>query len=614
MIKSQVARKNQKRFTRASSQEKNNSYKPKDKFPDKISSILIIKSIVNMQKYPAITDDTFYRFINQKYAKYKISNEKRTLQDICFPKKYQLQIPQKFLSEFINPETPYRGILVYHRIGGGKTCAAINICENFKKNSNIIIVLPASLKGNFRSELRSLCAGSNYLTDAEREKLKKYQPSDPEYKEIIRQSDLRIDKVYTIYSYNKFINLLTLKKIHLENTLLVIDEIHNMISEKGTYYTILSKALRHKPQNFRLVIMSATPIFDKPTEIALTMNLLIRPKMPTGHDFIRKFISIRETSKGPVYSTKYMNIFKKMIRGYVSYYRGAPPYVYPSAEIKYVNTKMSNKQLRLYNKIMKHENVNVHNYLEDNISNSFFIGTRMVSNFVYPNMKIGKIGFDSLVDSDFSSEKLSELSPKFLKIMRKIKKCQGPVFVYSNFKEYGGIRTFARMLEYYGYMNYEFHGSGNKRYGIWSGDQDILLKEEIKAVYNSKDNEYGDKIKVILGSAAVKEGVSFLRVQEVHLLDPYWNMSRIDQIIGRAIRFCSHKDVDKDRRLVKVYIYLAVHPSIPMSVDQKIMQIALKKQHINNEFEHALKEVAIDCHLFHNANVYPGEEPINCVT
>ncbi len=65
-----------------------------------------------------------------------------------------------------------------------------------------MIVLPASLKGNFRSELRSPCAGNNYISDNDRNLLKKYHPSSQEYKNIIKKSDDKIDIYYNIYSYN----------------------------------------------------------------------------------------------------------------------------------------------------------------------------------------------------------------------------------------------------------------------------------------------------------------------------------------------------------------------------------------------------------------------------
>lgn len=570
-----------------------------------------------MSQYVDVNDDDFYKFINKKYNRYKIPKQKKTLKEICFPTKYEFQIPQKFLAEFINPKTPYTGILVYHRIGAGKTCTAINIGEKFKKIRNVMVVLPASLKGNFRSELRSLCAGSTYLTDSERQSLKKYHPSSKEYADIIRRSNERIDKYYTIYSYNKFINLVQTNKLSLKNTLLIIDEVHNMISETGTYYENLYNAIHSAPNDLRLVIMSATPIFDKPIEIALTMNLLMRDKqLPTGQEFVDKFMNIKYTAKGPVYDVKNMDLFKDYIRGFVSYFRGAPPHSFPKSELHFVRTKMSDDQAKLYRKIIGKEarNVKIGDYVNEDISNSFFIGTRMVSNICFPNKKIGVEGYDSLRDKDLTMSGMKNWSPKFVKILRRIKRCEGTVFVYSNFKEYGGIKSFVKFLEHQNFKDYAEYGSGAKRFAIWSGDQSFALKEEIKTIFNNRNNADGSQIKVILGTPAAKEGISFARVQEVHLLESYWNNSKIEQVIGRAIRFCSHKDMPRDKRLVKVYLYIAVHPTIKTSIDEYILKMALTKDEIKGHFEKGLKESAVDCELFKNANVYPGDPSINCMT
>lgn len=567
-----------------------------------------------MSKYVNIDDDNFYEFINRKYAQYKIPKKHRSLKEICFPKKYELQIPQKFLAEFINSKTPYTGILIWHKIGSGKSCSAIHIAEKFKNIKKIMVVVPASLKGNFRSELRSLCAGQNYLTDKERQALKKLHPSEYAYKEIIKKSDARIDKYYTIYSYNKFVGLIKSKNLNLNNTLLIIDEVHNMISETGTYYENLYDVIHSSPNNMRLVIMSATPIFDKPAEISLTMNLLLRDKqMPTGQEFYRTFINTKFTPNGPIYSVKNMDLFKEYIRGYISYYRGAAPKSFPRSEIHIVKCTMSDIQKNLYQKVIKLEaKDDIDDFIGMDIPNNFFIGVRMISNFTYPNKKIGQKGYDSLVERDFDIDRLQKYSPKFVRILRKIRRAPGTVFVYSNFKEYGGIKIFARMLEHYGYKNYEYNGSGRKRYAVFTGDQDLQYKDEIKAVFNNKNNEDGSKIKIILGSSAIKEGISLLRVSQVHIIEPYWNISKLNQIIGRAIRFCSHKDVPYERQEVQVYIYLATHPDIKMTVDQYIMRMAIQKQLINNQFEKALKESAIDCELFKFANIYPGEEDIKC--
>jgi siroheme synthase (precorrin-2 oxidase/ferrochelatase) len=95
-------------------------------------------------------------------------------------------------------------------------------------------------------------------------------------------------------------------------------------------------------------------------------------------------------------------------------------------------------------------------------------------------------------------------------------------------------------------------------------------------------------------------------------MEPYWNMSRMLQIIGRAVRFCSHKDLPKRKRNVKTYLYLATHPNEEKTVDQYIWKLAQKKSKLINVFEKALKEVAIDCSIFKNANVFNDEEDYVC--
>ena len=84
-------------------------------------------------------------------------------------------------------------------------------------------------------------------------------------------------------------------------------------------------------------------------------------------------------------------------------------------------------------------------------------------------------------------------------MLRRIKRSEGPVFIYSNFKEFGGIKSFVKVLRKHGYRNYKNSGTGEKRYAIWSGDERHEMKEEIKRVFNQKSNLYGEEIKILLG-------------------------------------------------------------------------------------------------------------------
>lgn len=565
--------------------------------------------------YPNIKDNDFYDKINKSYQKYYVPKKARNFNKICYPKEYELQTPQKFMSKYINPNTPYKGVLVFHQIGSGKTCTSIQIAESWKNDRNIIVVVPASLIGNYRNELRSKCAGHHYLKDSERELLKKFHPMSDEYKEIIKRSDDRIDKVYTIYSYNMFIKYAEEGKLSLKNTLLIIDEVQNLVSDDGKYYEVLSGLIQNSPMSLRIVLLSATPMFDKPSEIALTLNLLRLPKpLPIGNEFDKMFLEETRKRNGEVtYHSKNIEIFKRMIRGYVSYFRGADPISFPELKLKYVKCVMGDFQYRAYATVMGREDrgdrfqeykKNIRLIRSGDIiklPNNFFIGTRMVSNIAFPNNDINIDGLESLTKHKIMNN-LEKYSIKFYKILKKIERCHGKVFVYSTFRSFGGLESFIKILELSGYKDYEKHGDGRRRFGIFSGDENISQKERIKEIYNRDDNIYGDKLKILLLSPAAREGLSLYNVKQLHILEPYWNFSRIAQILGRAVRYCSHKALPEDERIVNAYIYIATHPNEKETVDQYIAKLAYKKSKIIQEFEDALKESAVDCQLFKNMN------------
>ncbi len=577
--------------------------------------------------YPQIKDNNFYNKINNKYNRYRIHEKKQSFHDICFPKSYELQVQQKFLPQYINPHTPYKSILMFHKIGAGKTCTAIRIAEEWKERRNIIVVVPASLKGNFRNELRSSCAGNNYLTSDERNSMKELHPSSKEYKNLIKKSDTRIDKYYDILSYNKFVELTDSGDLKIQNCILIIDEVQNMISEDGTYYNSLREAIDKSDDKSRFIFMSATPMFDKPVELALTLNLLnFEDQLPTGREFFKQFVDIVKKGNGKLkYEAKNLDAIREFSKGIISHYRGAPPYTFPKKIIRVVKCVMGSLQYRAYKTVLDNENKietkrykNKEKVFEENaikdLPNNFFLGSRIISNVVYPNMKISDSGLKSFKGRAATTE-LEKYSVKFYKMLKKIKSAKGPVFVYSNFKEYGGIKSFQKVLDENGFKNYLTSGEGKKRYAIWSGDEKANKREEIRTVYNNKENEYGDKIKVILGSPAIKEGVSLLRVKQVHIIEPTWNWSKMEQIIGRAVRFCSHKDVQKEDREVKVYIYVSTSPNKEETTDEYILNLAVQKNRLISKFELALKEAAVDCALFKNANYYPDVDPdqIKCV-
>jgi len=546
--------------------------------------------------------------ITKKYKKYEIKPTKETMESYCQPQKFKLQPQQAFLADFFSSKDAPPGMLIFHQIGAGKTCAAIAVAEEMKKKLNIMVVLPAALAGNFMDELRSPCPNVDYITKTEKEQLSKLNIGDKEYHQIIKKTEERIKKYYTIYSYHKFVELAQNNKIKLKNTLLIIDEVQNMVSLTGTFYRVLKNLIDKSDNTLRILILSATPMFDRPSEIGLTLNLL-KPKVefPIGAEFNQKFLS----GSGLNYKPIHLNKFNELSKGMVSYYRGAPPYTYPEEIFKVVKCQMSSFQYKSYLTALSIEGDYIKGAFKNvdilNLPPNFFLGPRMISNISFPNKSIGEMGYSSLVKETLQLQNIGTYSIKFQKIFQKIKKSEGPAFVYSNFKDLGGIRSFIKFIESHGYKNYKVYGEGPLRYAVWTGDEPHHMKEEIKSIFNKKTNEDGSKISIMLGSPSVKEGVSFKRVRQVHIMEPYWNMSRVLQIIGRAIRFCSHNDLPKPERNVEVYLYLATQTG-DKTIDQYIWSLAKKKNEIISEFEKALKESAVDCQLFYHRNVYPTDE------
>ena len=511
------------------------------------------------KKYPPTTDP---RFTSKIQKLFMINEEEegtatKSIKKLCNPaKNFEYQSPQKFLRRYIGPGTPYRGLLLFHKIGSGKTCTAITIAEAWKGKRKAVVVLPASLVENFKNELRSPCAGEAYMTGEERQLVALHGPHRGPGLQAILESDRRIAQHYTILSYHAFLK----KRVQLTKSILIVDEIQNMVSDAGVFYEHLKQRLDRAPPDLRIVLLSATPMMDRAEEIALTLNLLPLPKpLPTGPAFEDTFLS----------ETKAINldVFKQMVQGFVSYYGGMPAKTFPRANVFLVRCPMLGTQTKKYKKTLTGK--------DPDASNDFFLASRMASNVALPFR---------------ASRPLAESSCKIAKLIKRLKK-NSKSFIYSNFLGDAGLKTVAKVLDKHGWQDYRYYRGGNGKsrcYAMWSGDESPKYREEVRHVFNTT----GSCLKIILGSPAVKEGVSFKNVRQVHILEPYWNMSRIEQIQGRAIRFCSHVTLPPKQRSVDVYLYMATTEGF--CIDEYMYELAQKKHRLIQQFEKALKDAAIE--------------------
>ena len=107
------------------------------------------------------------------------------------------------------------------------------------------------------------------------------------------------------------------------------------------------------------------------------------------------------------------------------------------------------------------------------------------------------------------------------------------------------------------------------------------------------------KVKVILISMAGSEGLDFKNIRQVHILEPWYNTNRIEQIIGRAVRTCSHKLLPFAERNVMIFLYGTLLPDGSEAVDLYVYRLAELKAVQIGRVTRVLKGAAVDCILNH---------------
>ena len=102
---------------------------------------------------------------------------------------------------------------------------------------------------------------------------------------------------------------------------------------------------------------------------------------------------------------------------------------------------------------------------------------------------------------------------------------------------------------------------------------------------------------MVLISQAGSQGVDLRNVRQVHLIDPWYNLGRAEQIIGRGRRRCSHAALPADKRNVSVYMYSTLLQNGEEAPDSYIYNLAAAKAIEGGMITRALKEWAVDCYI-----------------
>ena len=301
----------------------------------------------------------------------------------------------------------------------------------------------------------------------------------------------------------------------------------------------------------------------------------------------------------------------------------------------------------------------------------------------------------------FNPRSLAIYSPKFLKLLQNLQdpKHVGLNLVYSQFRTLEGIGLLKMAMEANDYAQFRIkhnaasqqwvlddrpEDAGKRRFALYTGTESAEEKEIIRCIFNSEwdqvpssirdgllrisgNNFYGEVINTLMISASGAEGINLRNVRYVHIVEPYWHPVRIEQVVGRARRICSHQDLPAELRTVQVFLYLMVYSPAqlkpltkdekaaadreeallassdpktvvdvsnaalkfirvsrelresdtssktdqPITTDESLYEIAKTKEAINSNILRFVKETAIDCAIHAKAG---SKETLKCFT
>lgn len=319
----------------------------------------------NESLYPSLDDPNFILKIAEKKefndTKYDgdIYEDIQKRADMLGNAEFELAPHQLFVKNFLSSQTPYNSLLLYHQLGTGKTCSAIGICEEMRAylkqvgiQKRIIIVASPNVQDNFRLQLfdeRKLklvdglwniraCTGNNLIKEINPMNMKN-MPKE----KVISQIDTLIKTSYLFLGYDGFANYITkilnfnsekpnpaqaIRNLRAEfnGRLIVIDEVHNIrISEdnENKKVALYLMKLVKSVENLRLLLLSATPMYNTYREIIWLLNLMNANDRRGQIDIKNVFDKMGNFKPGGE------ELLIRKATGYISYIRGENPYTFP---------------------------------------------------------------------------------------------------------------------------------------------------------------------------------------------------------------------------------------------------------------------------------------------
>jgi superfamily II DNA or RNA helicase len=579
---------------------------------------------------------------------------------------FKLQPQQRFLRRVLSPDAPTQNMLVVHGVGSGKSCSAIQVAEEYIlrpefQDKKVLILANPSIQDNFKTQLFDVsrvhvengvlmskqCSGRRYLDMLQRGQRQPLKVSTQEDRELImsRASKL-IKEFYEFQGYGSFAKSLDAVQskstphdfdawIHatFDNRLILVDEAHNLRGDTSETVDskFVSEAIKRVVQtadNITLVLLTATPMYDVFEEIFDYFNLFLwnaRKQGPSSAIHARDFF----TQDGEFVEGKESE-FRGLCESYVSFVRGENPFTFPfrlpppdelipppdrttDCDGNPITTPL--RYLTLTQSVVSPEQEAILRgagvrSLSDSRTICTYPGT-----FTEAFEKRGEQYFyrdTSFLDPDH----VATYSSKFALIVDILKKSEGLVFVYSNLVEQG-VQLLAMCLEEHGYtsatgdtlLGNPSGKPGAGKYALITSKQTDADLNRLLARIRRPENKNGKDVRVILAGPKVSEGVDFRYVRQIHILDPWFNMSRIEQVVGRGMRVCSHALLPFEEQNTTVYLHVCRYATEKREcLDETIYRAFVEKKGAAiAKVRQVIAESAMDCALEHSVNALPAE-------
>ncbi|GAX85684.1 hypothetical protein CEUSTIGMA_g13099.t1 [Chlamydomonas eustigma] len=609
---------------------------------------------------------------------------------------FELSDVQMVVRNLLSPGTALNGLLVFHGVGVGKTCTAVSVAELFADSTassftsrgqpSVLVVTRPGLRENFRKTVFDVDkvprSGDRLDFDAPPRQCTGYAYTDRVSADVpdgdADQVDYRVQRL--IRSRYEFLGLGELAtqvesltegaaepiaaarlRARFSNKLVIVDEAHNLRLEDDSTKRVTPAltALLAAADNVKLLLLTATPMFNRAQDVLDLLNLLLvndrRPVVSAGDIFAPDGSLKDEASAGRL---------RRLLRGYVSFMPGDDPAAFPTRLSPLFNSDSD--------RLREPPSVDVHgrtipraDRLVRPLSDYVIVSRASASqdaalagmsaprqghadegrdedpevnafrsSLAFRGMQVGNVRYDGGRRFDsafrrvrakplqfeyasskyFAPDQVSLYAPKVGAIASRVAACKGVALIYSRYI-FDGILPIAFALEHLGFRPFGLpnmlrdaekgEGDGARhdapRYTLITAGKDLAQDDELVsrayAALTSDANSEGRLVKAVIVSDSGSEGIDLRFVREVHVLEPWYHLNKIDQIVGRASRFCSHARLVPRDRNVTVYLHAIAHRDDPRveTVDLWALRIAQRKQVNIERVERILQESSIDC-------------------